>query len=62
VLGNQNSDRGLVGSREDREALVPSRSGSIELPTVEVVWWNTFEDHLEHSLPAAPCRWRSTRA
>lgn len=53
VLGNQNSDRGLVGSREDREALVPSRSGDIELPSVEVVWWNTFEDHLEHSsLPA----------
>ncbi|MCW8278890.1 BatD family protein [Pseudomonas sp. PCH199] len=53
VLGNQNSERGLVGSREDREALVPARSGSIELPSVEVVWWNTFEDHLEHSsLPA----------
>jgi hypothetical protein len=53
VLTNHNSDRGLVGSREDREALVPSRSGSIELPSVEVVWWNTFEDHLEHtSLPA----------
>ncbi|VVP68560.1 hypothetical protein PS918_00761 [Pseudomonas fluorescens] len=53
VLGNQNSDRGLVGSREDREALVPARSGSIELPSVEVIWWNTFEDHLEHSsLPA----------
>ncbi|AWY38784.1 protein BatD [Pseudomonas putida] len=53
VLGNQNSDRGLIGSREDREALVPSRSGSIELPSVDVVWWNTFEDHLEHSsLPA----------
>jgi hypothetical protein len=53
VLGNQNTERGLVGSREDREALVPARSGSIELPSVEVVWWNTFEDHLEHSsLPA----------
>lgn len=53
VLGNQNSERGLVGSREDREALVPTRSGDIELPAVDVVWWNTFEDHLEHtSLPA----------
>jgi hypothetical protein len=53
VLGNQNSERGLVGSREDREALVPTRTGAIELPSVEVVWWNTFEDHLEHSsLPA----------
>ncbi|WP_085656767.1 BatD family protein [Pseudomonas sp. B11(2017)] len=53
VLSNQSGDRGLTGSREEREALVPSRSGAIELPTVEVVWWNTFEDHLEHSsLPA----------
>lgn len=53
VLSNQSSDRGLIGSREEREALVPSRSGAIELPTVDVVWWNTFEDHLEHSsLPA----------
>ncbi|EJM56901.1 BatD family protein [Pseudomonas sp. GM48] len=53
VLSNQNSERGLVGSREDREALVPTRTGVIELPTVDVVWWNTFEDHLEHSsLPA----------
>jgi hypothetical protein len=53
VLSNQSNDRGLIGSREEREALVPSRSGSIDLPTVDVVWWNTFEDHLEHSsLPA----------
>lgn len=53
VLSNQSSDRGLIGSREEREALVPSRSGLIDLPTVDVLWWNTFEDHLEHtSLPA----------
>ncbi|WP_434707422.1 protein BatD [Pseudomonas sp. R1-1] len=53
VLSNQSSERGLIGSREEREALVPNRSGAIDLPTVDVVWWNTFEDHLEHSsLPA----------
>lgn len=53
VLVNQNGERGLTGSREDREALVPVRSGDVELPAVDVVWWNTFEDHLEHtSLPA----------
>lgn len=52
-LSNQNSERGLIGIREDSQALVPNRSGSIELPAVEVVWWNTFEDHLERStLPA----------
>ncbi|MFS2156948.1 BatD family protein [Pseudomonas sp. Pseusp122] len=52
-LSNQNSERGLVGSREEREALVPGRPGAIDLPAVDVVWWNTLEDHLEHSsLPA----------
>ena len=53
VLANQNSDRGLIGSREDREALVPTHAGNVEMPAVEVVWWNTHEDHLERtSLPA----------
>ncbi|MGE8177442.1 BatD family protein [Pseudomonas fluorescens] len=52
-LSNQPSDRGLIGIREDREALVPTRIGQIELPPVEVVWWNTLQDHLERSsLPA----------
>ncbi|RML81904.1 hypothetical protein APX70_04995, partial [Pseudomonas syringae pv. maculicola] len=41
------------GTREEREALVPGRAGAIELPAVEVTWWNTREDYLEHtSLPA----------
>jgi len=53
VVGNQNNDRGLIGSREDREALVPTRAGALDLPAVEVVWWNTHEDHLERTrLPA----------
>lgn len=52
-LNNQNSERGLIGSREEREALVPAQSGNLEIPSVEVVWWNTHEDHLERtSLPA----------
>ena len=52
-LDDQGAERGLVGSRQEREALVPMRAGSTELPAVEVVWWNTREDHLERtSLPA----------
>jgi hypothetical protein len=52
-LSNQNGERGLIGSREEREALVPTYSGAINLPSIEVVWWNTTEDHLESStLPA----------
>ncbi len=52
-LTNQAGERGLVGIREEREALVPNRPGAIDVPAVDVVWWNTLEDHLEHSsLPA----------
>lgn len=52
-LANQISDSGVIGSREEREALVPNRSGQFELPAVEIVWWNTHEDRLERtSLPA----------
>ncbi|MDM8349785.1 BatD family protein [Pseudomonas sp. sp1636] len=52
-LANQVSDRGMIGSREEREALVPNRSGQLELPAVEIVWWNTTDDRLERtSLPA----------
>ncbi|MDP3976569.1 MAG: BatD family protein [Pseudomonas sp.] len=52
-LANQVSDNGVIGSREEREALVPNRSGQFELPAIEIVWWNTHEDRLERtSLPA----------
>lgn len=53
LLNNENNERGLLGSREEREALVANRSGRISLPAVELVWWNTGEDRLERtSLPA----------
>mgnify|MGYP000857527887 CR=1 FL=1 len=52
-LNNENSERGVIGSREEREALVAGKAGTLELPAVDVVWWNTHEDRLEHtSLPA----------
>lgn len=52
-LTDQAGERGLIGSREEREALVPTRDGRIELPAQEVVWWNTVHDRLERTrLPA----------
>lgn len=52
-LANQASETGLVGSREEREALVANREGVITLPAIEVLWWNTTTDQLERSqLPA----------
>jgi hypothetical protein len=49
-LSNQVSEQGLIGGREEREALVPTRSGQVELPPVEVVWWNTETDRLERTV------------
>lgn len=52
-LNNEHGDQGLIGSREEREALVPTHDGQIELPALEVVWWNTGSDRLERTrLPA----------
>ena len=53
VLRNEISERGMTANREEREALVPTHSGALALPALEITWWNTREDHLEHSsLPA----------
>lgn len=53
LLRNEINERGMTANREEREALVPIHSGNLMLPALEVTWWNTLEDHLEHSsLPA----------
>lgn len=52
-LSNEAHERGLVGRRQESEALVPNRAGAMELPSIEVTWWNTQEEHIEHtSVPA----------
>ncbi|GAB3393519.1 BatD family protein [Azotobacter armeniacus] len=52
-LADQAGERGLIGSREEREALVPTRDGRIELPAQDMLWWNTVHDRLERTrLPA----------
>ncbi|MDH4581462.1 protein BatD [Pseudomonas sp. BN415] len=50
---NKIDDRGLIGSREEREALVPTASGRLELPAVVVTWWNTRDNRVERSEIAA---------
>jgi hypothetical protein len=52
-LSNREGEHGLIGSREESSALVPTAAGRIELPALEVVWWSTVEDRLMRSrLPA----------
>lgn len=48
-LHNRVGEHGLIGSREESTALVPTAPGRIELPALEVVWWSTVEDRLMRS-------------
>ena len=52
-MSDQKSETGIIGTREEREALVPNRSGSFDLPPLEVLWWNTQTDTLERTTLSA---------
>jgi hypothetical protein len=39
----------VIGSREERQALIPEQAGQLSLPDIEITWWNTQEDRLEHT-------------
>jgi hypothetical protein len=52
-MSDQKSENGIIGTREEREALVPNRSGSFELPPLEILWWNTQTDTLERTTLSA---------
>ncbi|EWC40293.1 BatD family protein [Stutzerimonas stutzeri] len=52
-LADEVNASGLVGSREQREALIPTRSGALQVEPLEVIWWNTVEDRLERTTLAA---------
>ena len=40
---------GLTGVRDESHALVPTRKGELKLPDIDLVWWNTQKDRLEHA-------------
>lgn len=52
-MNDQKSENGIIGTREEREALVPRRAGSFDLPPLEVLWWNTQTDTLERTTLSA---------
>ncbi len=47
VLENRNGDDGMVGSRQEKIALIPSQTGTIILPAIEIPWWNTDTQQME---------------
>ncbi|PLW67163.1 BatD family protein [Pseudohalioglobus lutimaris] len=40
-IGDDEISSGLLGSRRDSVAIVPTRSGRIDIPAVEIPWWDT---------------------
>lgn len=49
----QLSERGVVGTRTESIAIVPSRAGELTLPAIEVAWWDTQNQRTERAtLPA----------
>lgn len=46
-LTNHPTEQGVLGSREMRALLIPSKAGSFSSPATELIWWNTLEDRLE---------------
>lgn len=41
AISDSEISSGLLGSRSDSVAIVPTRAGRIELPAVEIPWWDT---------------------
>jgi len=53
VLENRIGDEGMVAIRQEKIALIPSAPGAFTLPAIEIPWWNTQTNRMEHaSLPA----------
>ena len=52
-LENQPSASGILGIRQESEAIVPSSSGLLELPEQRIAWWSTVSNSWQDAiLPA----------
>ncbi len=47
LLENIRNDSGLSGYRVEKVAFIPTRSGKITLPAIEIPWWNTRTNQRE---------------
>ncbi len=53
TLKDNKNDNGILGAREQKFAVIPTRAGKLNLPPIEVKWWNTATDREEVArLPA----------
>ncbi len=46
-LHDTKNDDGIIGIREEKIALIPTRAGHFTLPAIELPWWNTQTQKME---------------
>ncbi|MBC7501341.1 MAG: protein BatD [Herminiimonas sp.] len=52
-IKNQAGDQGITGVREQKIAIIPTQPGKLDLPAIDVKWWNTGSNREETArLPA----------
>lgn len=57
MLKDQTSDAGVIGSRQEKLAIVATQPGDYTLPAIEVSWWNTENDQPQTArIPARKIR------
>ena len=47
VLNDNTKTDGIIGGRQEKVAIIPTRAGSFTLPAIELPWWNTKTGKLE---------------
>lgn len=53
ALNNQSNTQGMVGIRQEKIAVIPSRPGEYVIAAIEIPWWNTTTEKIEIArLPA----------
>ncbi len=53
ALKNGQDGNGIIGTREQKIAYIPTRAGNITLPAIEIKWWNVNTNQAEVArLPA----------
>jgi len=48
-LDDDKSSQGFIARREEKIAYIPSKSGPVTLPSIEIPWWNTEKNIQEYA-------------
>lgn len=49
ALKDDKNRNGIIGSREEKTALIPEKAGDYVLPAISIPWWNVTTGKMEHA-------------